>query len=133
MRRIRPHATHSDGAGQRSSSSEQHLHDQDRGTAQPGIRYTKGKRLFALLGAKQLASMDEAPDAEAKQDALAYTILFSAARDHFIVTNNTAMRSLLTEFRNHGLVLSAAQDGPGSGEVLWIRCGRSGSRKFYHL
>ena len=47
-------------------------------------------------------------------------MLFSAARDNFIATNDTAMHSLLGEFRDHGLVLSAAQGGPGNGEVLWI-------------
>jgi len=83
----------------------------------------KAKRLFALLGTRQLESMDEASDAagiNAQQYALAYDILFSAARDNFIATNDTAMQSLLGEFRDHGLVLSAAQGGPGSGEVLWI-------------
>jgi origin recognition complex subunit 2 len=83
----------------------------------------KAKRLFTLLGARQLESMDEASDAagtNAQQYALAYDILFSAARDNFIATNDTAMRSLLGEFRDHGLVLSAAQGGPGSGEALWI-------------
>ncbi|KIM78550.1 hypothetical protein PILCRDRAFT_824466 [Piloderma croceum F 1598] len=83
----------------------------------------KAKRLFALLGARQLESMHEASDAggtNAQQYALAYDILFSTARDNFIATNDTAMRSLLGEFRDHGLVLSAAQGGPGSGEALWI-------------
>lgn len=83
----------------------------------------KAKRLFALLGARQLESMDEASDAtgtNAQQYALTYDILFSAARDNFIATNDTAMRSLLGEFRDHGLVLSVVQSGPGSGEALWI-------------
>lgn len=83
----------------------------------------KAKRLFALLGARQLESMDEAADAagtNAQQYALGYDMLFSAARDNFIATNDTAMHSLLGEFRDHGLVLSAAQGDPGNGEVLWI-------------
>ena len=83
----------------------------------------KAKRLFALLGARQLESMDEASDAagaNSQQFALAYDLLFNAARDNFIATNDTAMRSLLGEFRDHGLVLSAAPGTPGSGEILWI-------------
>jgi origin recognition complex subunit 2 len=67
--------------------------------------------------------MDEAADAagtNAQQYALGYDMLFSAARDNFIATNDTAMHSLLGEFRDHGLVLSAAQGDPGNGEVLWI-------------
>jgi origin recognition complex subunit 2 len=83
----------------------------------------KAKRLFVLLGARQLESMDEALDAAgsiSQQFALAYDMLFSAARDNFIATNDTAMRSLLGEFRDHGLVMSAALGGPGSGELLWI-------------
>lgn len=83
----------------------------------------KAKRLFVLLGTRQLESMDEASDAagvNAQQYALAYDMLFIAARDNFIATNDTAMRSLLGEFRDHGLVLSAAQGGPGGGEALWI-------------
>lgn len=83
----------------------------------------KAKRLFVLLGTKQVESMNEAADAagaNAQQYALAYDLLFNLARDNFIATNDTAMRSLLGEFRDHGLVLSAAQGGPGSGEVLWV-------------
>ncbi|KZP11301.1 origin recognition complex subunit 2 [Athelia psychrophila] len=83
----------------------------------------KAKKLFVLLGTKQVESMDEATDAtgaNAQQYALAYDLLFNLARDNFIATNDTAMRSLLGEFRDHGLVVSAAQGGPGSGELLWI-------------
>jgi origin recognition complex subunit 2 len=83
----------------------------------------KAKRLFALLAERQLETMDEASDttgANAQRYALAYDILFSASRDNFIATNDTAMRSLLAEFRDHGLVLSAVPGGPGSGEVLWV-------------
>ncbi|KAF7965705.1 hypothetical protein HWV62_42203 [Athelia sp. TMB] len=83
----------------------------------------KAKKLFILLGTKQVESMDEAADtmgANAQQYALAYDLLFNLARDNFIATNDTAMRSLLGEFRDHGLVVSVAQGGPGSGELLWI-------------
>lgn len=83
----------------------------------------KAKKAFLLLGTKQIESMDEATDikdANAQQHAIAYDLLFNFARDNFIATNDTAMRSLLGEFRDHGLVVSAAQGGPGSGELLWI-------------
>ena len=83
----------------------------------------KAKRLFALLTTRQLEIMDEASDAAGtnpRQHALPYESLFNAARDKFIATNDTAMRSLLGEFRDHGLILSASQGGPGSTEVLWI-------------
>jgi origin recognition complex subunit 2 len=84
----------------------------------------KAKRLFAVLGTRQIQSMDDISDAagaNAQQYALGYDILFSVARDNFIATNDTAIRSLLGEFKDHGLVMSAAQgSGPGSGEVLWI-------------
>lgn len=83
----------------------------------------KAKKLFLLLGTTQVKSMDEATDAmgaNAQQYAMAYDLLFNLARDNFIATNDTAMRSLLGEFRDHGLVVSAAQGGPGSGESLWV-------------
>lgn len=83
----------------------------------------KAKRLFALLTARQLEIMDEASDAAGtnpQQHALPYEWLFNAARDKFIATNDTAMRSLLGEFKDHALILSAPQGGPGSAEVLWI-------------
>jgi len=83
----------------------------------------KAKRLFGLLGTRQIESMDEASEVagdNAQQYALGYDMLFSAARDNFIATNDTAMRSLLGEFRDHGLVLSSAQGASGGGEVLWI-------------
>ena len=47
--------------------------------------------------------------------AIPYDVLFAAARDKFIATNDTALRALLHEFRDHGLVV-----GAGSPEALWI-------------
>ena len=82
----------------------------------------KAQKLFLLLGNKQLESIEEAGDDRAsdlQQFAMAYDTLFNNARDNFIATNDTALRSLLGEFRDHGLIVSA-QAGSGSGEVLWI-------------
>jgi origin recognition complex subunit 2 len=78
----------------------------------------KAQKLFALLGNKQLEAADGA-DGNSQQVGLAYDVLFSAARDNFIATNDTALRSLLTEFRDHNLIVSS-QAGMGGGEVLWI-------------
>jgi len=82
----------------------------------------KAKKLFMWMGTKQIERMEEAADgavADLQQFGVGYDILFTAARDNFIATNDTALRSLLGEFRDHGLVL-AAPGGPGSGEILWI-------------
>ncbi|KAJ7286931.1 origin recognition complex, subunit 2 [Mycena rebaudengoi] len=53
-----------------------------------------------------------------RQFAIPYDVLFPLARDNFIATNDTAMRSVLGEFRDHGLVVAA--QGSSGGEVLWI-------------
>ncbi|KAH7927578.1 origin recognition complex subunit 2 [Leucogyrophana mollusca] len=84
----------------------------------------KAKKLFSLLGAEQLENVEaggeDAGISDLQQFGLTYDVLFTTARDAFVATNDTALRSLLGEFRDHGLVLSAAQGGPGGGEVLWI-------------
>ncbi|KDQ60140.1 hypothetical protein JAAARDRAFT_67768 [Jaapia argillacea MUCL 33604] len=97
----------------------------------------KAKKLFALLARMQLAAIEElsaplpetnskAPQAAAayqqndmSQFATSYSTLFTTSRDNFIATNDTAFKSLLGEFRDHGLVLFAGLGG-GAGEVLWI-------------
>ncbi|KAH7905031.1 origin recognition complex, subunit 2 [Hygrophoropsis aurantiaca] len=87
----------------------------------------KAKKLFALLGARQLENIDAAGEdalngnvGDLQQFGLAYDVLFTTAREAFVATNDTALRALLGEFRDHGLVVSAAQGGPSGGEVLWI-------------
>jgi origin recognition complex subunit 2 len=79
----------------------------------------KAQKLFALLGSKQLEAAADGVDGVAQQIGLAYDVLFSAARDNFIATSDTALRSLLIEFRDHNLIVSS-QQGMGGGEVLWI-------------
>ncbi|OJT13009.1 Origin of replication complex subunit 2 [Trametes pubescens] len=84
----------------------------------------KAKKLFVLLGTKQLEVMDAqgvgaaGVDADA-EGAFDYDRLFAAARDNFVAQNDTALRALLGEFRDHGLVVARAAPG-GTGEALWI-------------
>ena len=81
----------------------------------------KAKKLFNLLGKRQLESIGDAGDKatnDLQQYGLAYDTLFNAARDDFIAVNDTALRALLAEFKDHGLVLSTPS---GTGvETLWI-------------
>lgn len=96
----------------------------------------KARRLFILLGSKQLELMAPGagtpapggPSGEAgtagQDAAYDYERLFSATREEFIATSDTALRALLGEFRDHGLVVSAVAPvgagGTGGGEALWI-------------
>jgi origin recognition complex subunit 2 len=89
----------------------------------------KAKKLFSLLAAKQLENADSSDVSEVNSAysphdqqhfGLTYDALFTLARDAFIATNDTALRALLGEFRDHGLVVSAAQPGTSGSEVLWI-------------
>ncbi|KAG6853004.1 hypothetical protein C0991_007487 [Blastosporella zonata] len=84
----------------------------------------KAKKLFTLIGTKQLeiieaSGVEGVGERDLQQFGIGYDILFTIARDDFIATNDTAMRSLLAEFRDHGLVVSA-QGTAGAGEVMWI-------------
>jgi len=82
----------------------------------------KAQKLFVLMGSKQLESIEEAGDAvsnDLQQFAIGYDFLFTTARDSFIASNDTALRSLLGEFRDHSLVV-AGQAASGGGEILWI-------------
>jgi origin recognition complex subunit 2 len=82
----------------------------------------KAKKLFILMGTRQLESVEEAGDlglGDLQNVSIGYDMLFNIARNDFIVTNDTALRSLLGEFRDHGLVM-AAHSSSGSGEALWI-------------
>jgi origin recognition complex subunit 2 len=77
----------------------------------------KAKKLFLLMGTHQLARMEESVN-DAQRCALGYDMLFVLARDDFIASSDAALRSLLGEFRDHGLVVGM-QVGAGS-ESLWI-------------
>jgi origin recognition complex subunit 2 len=64
----------------------------------------KSKKLFRLIGTQQLAKMSDSTS-DAQQDALEYDVLFVAARQDLIASNDAALRSLLAEFKDHGLIV----------------------------
>ena len=81
----------------------------------------KAKKMFKLMATKQLAVMEEDGEGKTQDDferyGISYDTLFTSVRDNFIATNDTAMRTLLGEFRDHNLIVGA---GTGGAEVLWI-------------
>jgi origin recognition complex subunit 2 len=81
----------------------------------------KAKKLFKLMATKQLAIMEEDGDGKSQDDferyGISYETLFTSVRDNFIATNDTAMRTLLGEFRDHNLIVG---NGTGGAEILWI-------------
>lgn len=91
----------------------------------------RARKLFVLMGRRQLDALadaggsgggmaDPTTPAEAAEVAVPYDTLFNLARDHFVATNDTALRALLGEFRDHGLVVTVGTGVMGSGEMLWI-------------
>ena len=96
----------------------------------------RARKLFVLMGRRQLdaladvgsdnnnsaaAVVDPTTSAEVGEVAIGYDMLFNLARDHFVATNDTALRALLGEFKDHGLVVTVGTSaGMGSGERLWI-------------
>ncbi|KAI0051146.1 origin recognition complex subunit 2 [Auriscalpium vulgare] len=82
----------------------------------------KAQKLFALLARHQLGALEaaEAETAAAAELAIAYDMLFTLARDNFVATNDTALRALLGEFRDHGLVVTAGMGTLGASETLWV-------------
>ena len=91
---------------------------------------SKAKKLFVLLGTRQLENIEAASGAATGLDAqstdtaqfgLGYDALFSLARENFVATSDTALRALLGEFKDHGLILAGvAAGGGGGGDSLWI-------------
>lgn len=91
----------------------------------------RARKLFVLMGRRQLdvladarggsgGVVDPTAPAEAGEIAIPYDTLFNLARDQFVATNDTALRALLGEFRDHGLVVAVGTGPMGSGEMLWI-------------
>ncbi|KAF7327753.1 DNA replication origin binding protein [Mycena kentingensis (nom. inval.)] len=81
----------------------------------------RAKRLFVLMGERQLKSID-AEGSDPHVDALqahgvTYDALFPLARAEYISTIDTQLRAQLGEFRDHHLIVSAQV---GASEVLWI-------------
>lgn len=81
----------------------------------------KAKKMFKLMATKQLAVMEEDREGKTQDDfeqyGISYDTLFTSVRDNFIATNDTAMRTLLGEFRDHNLIVGT---GTGGAEILWI-------------
>ncbi|KAN0139885.1 origin recognition complex subunit 2 [Lactarius tabidus] len=86
----------------------------------------RARKLFVLMGRRQLDALADAGIAEptsaadSGEVAIAYDVLFNLARDNFIATNDTALRALLGEFRDHRLVVTIGTGAMGTGETLWI-------------
>lgn len=79
----------------------------------------KAKKLFVLLGERQMESMDEVSTPQAlEQLACEYSTLFALARENFVATNDTSLRALMGEFKDHGLVVSSV--GNTGTEAVWI-------------
>ncbi|KAJ3525374.1 hypothetical protein NMY22_g10605 [Coprinellus aureogranulatus] len=86
----------------------------------------KAKKLFALLGKRQLASIEQGTEENKtgsgsgglREHGMAYGVLFAAARDDFVATNDQTLRALLGEFKDHRLILS--EPNSAGVEVLWI-------------
>jgi origin recognition complex subunit 2 len=79
----------------------------------------KAKLMFILMAKRQLECMSEAGDSsldDLQQFGIGRDTLSSLTKDNFIATNDTALQSMLGEFRDHGLVLATQ----GSEETLWI-------------
>jgi origin recognition complex subunit 2 len=92
----------------------------------------RARTLFLLMGRRQLDALadnagggggvvvEPTTPAGAVEVAVPYDTLFNLARDNFVATNDTALRALLGEFRDHGLVVTVGTGVMGSGEMLWI-------------
>ncbi len=86
----------------------------------------RARKLFVLMGRRQLEALADAGNveptnlADSGEVAIAYDVLFNLARDNFIATNDTALRALLGEFRDHHLVVTIGTGAMGTGETLWI-------------
>jgi origin recognition complex subunit 2 len=86
----------------------------------------RARKLFVLMGRRQLDALadagiaDPTSAADSGEVAIAYDVLFNLARDNFIATNDTALRALLGEFRDHRLVVTIGTGAMGTGETLWI-------------
>ena len=90
----------------------------------------KAKKLFVLLGTKQLETIGDTDTPDPQTMAFDYGMLFNMARDNFVATNDTALRALMSEFKDHGLMVSVTQ-GTG-GEAVWIPLSKDALTKIVH-
>lgn len=97
---------------------------------------SKAKKLFHLMVKRQITSQEELQAnktsgvLQPEQYGITYDGLFTLARDDFIATSDTALRALLGEFLDHGLIISSTPPGSDGGEVLWIPLSRVLLKKF---
>ncbi|KAF5373872.1 hypothetical protein D9758_000842 [Tetrapyrgos nigripes] len=94
----------------------------------------KAKKLFLWMAKRQIESMgtgvsvdgtDGSSNTDPSAHSIPYSTVFTLARDEFLATNTIALRALLGEFRDHGLVVGRGGDksgdrGGGGEEMLWI-------------
>jgi origin recognition complex subunit 2 len=97
----------------------------------------RAKKLFVLVAQKQVDAMDatavaddatsapaSAPTPNITRDfhrfGIPYDTLFVLARDQFVATSDGALRALLGEFRDHGLIVSTTSEDTGGKESLHI-------------
>jgi origin recognition complex subunit 2 len=90
----------------------------------------KAKKLFVLLGTKQLETIGDTEAPDPQQMAFDYSMLFNMARDNFVATNDTALRALMSEFKDHGLMVSVMQST--GGEAVWIPLRKDALTKIVH-
>ncbi|KAG9122983.1 Origin recognition complex subunit 2 [Ceratobasidium sp. 392] len=88
---------------------------------------TKAQKLFRLLATRQLGALQDEgaariPASGMDKYGVGFDTLLGAARDEFVAANEAAMRGLLGEFRDHGMVLGKESEKEGGGveEVLWV-------------
>ncbi|KAB5589119.1 DNA replication origin binding protein [Ceratobasidium theobromae] len=83
----------------------------------------KAQKVFSMLGTRQLRALEEegvvrVPANGMAKYAVPYDVLLAEARDEFVAANDAALRGLLGEFRDHGMVVSG--EAEAGGEALWI-------------
>ncbi|KIP08975.1 hypothetical protein PHLGIDRAFT_126687 [Phlebiopsis gigantea 11061_1 CR5-6] len=92
----------------------------------------KAKKLFVLLGTKQLEAVEgeDGNTYNPQKVAFDYSMLFNLARDNFVATNDTALRALMGEFKDHGLVVAITQ--ATGGEAVWVPLRKDALTKVVH-
>jgi origin recognition complex subunit 2 len=84
----------------------------------------KARKMFVLMARRQLEVIadagETAPVGDMRAFAVAYDALFALCRDQFIATTDGALRALLGEFKDHGLVMTTQMGGAGAREGMWI-------------
>ncbi|QRV77314.1 DNA replication origin binding protein [Ceratobasidium sp. AG-Ba] len=90
----------------------------------------KAQKLYRILASRQLSALQDEGVARVLASgmdkyAVAFDVLLGAARDEFVAANEAALRGLLGEFRDHGMVVSrerekSQEEGGGVEEILWV-------------